>query len=189
MNRLTIAGIILLVSVFTVGCNDPNVPSQINPASTGGGQQALQTGPPSDINISLRLCPASPDLSVGIGSYVSGGLIEDQGNANSLVAVHGPDASTVKLVEGLMVLESEVVDGTITFRFQLQGNGDLEFPVVGAVEGTWAILSGTGVYENLHGQGTARTEVVVDLSNECGVPGGVILTSEFTGKAHFDNQN
>ncbi len=185
MNRLTIPGIILLVSVFTVGCSDPNAPIQINPAFSGRG---LQTRP-TDINISLRLCPSGDRLTL-TGSYISGGLIEDEGNATSQAKLHGPDPFDPNLVAGVLVLESEVVDGTITIRFQLQDSGpDFAFPVLDAVDGTWAILGGAGVYENLHGRGTARTEVVLDLSNECGVPNGVILISEFTGQADFDSRH
>jgi hypothetical protein len=65
-------------------------------------------------------------------------------------------------------------DGTVTIRFQGQTNLIMVEPYpFGTVSGNFVVLSGTGDYEHLHGQGTYD---------------GDFFAVTFTGRFHYDPQ-
>lgn len=170
----------LIASLCFLGCdNTPSSSGLIAPSEIE--KQSLQKKP-EGISITALLC-AGTDPTTTIGTWQSSGLFEDMGDASSQAAVHGSGLPPNQ-VDGRLVLESQI--GTITIRFQephsVPGPG---FPVLDVREGTWVILRGTGGYSNLHGQGTIRIELRVDVEGECGGPPNLKIPAVLTGTAHF----
>jgi hypothetical protein len=102
-----------------------------------------------------------------VGTWSATGVVNDSG---SLVE---PSVRFVGNGEIHVVREMTGSSGTITMRFQSKVTS-----VVGDVvtfEGQWVIVSGTGLYANLHGQGE-RTATLA----------GGVITETLTGQAHFD---
>lgn len=97
-----------------------------------------------------------------------------------MVSPNGPN----RMVDGELVLVNSV--GTITIHFQerilLPAPG---FPVLAEAEGTWVILRGTGGYSNLHGEGTIKIQLRVDVEGDCGGPPNLKIPAVLTGTAHF----
>ncbi len=178
----------LIAGLFFLSCDNTQSSSgPVDPAEIGQRSLAKK---PQEINFNTLLC-AGTDLSTTSGKWFSNGLFEDMGDASSQATGHGPTLPP-NLVEGELVLVSPV--GTITIRFiephELPSPG---FPVIGVREGTWVILSSTGGYSNLHGQGTIRIEVRVDLGPDvvdgvvvdCGGPPNLEIYAELNGSGHF----
>lgn len=168
----------LIVSLCFLSCDNPQSSSE--PVEI---EKQILAKKPQEISITTLLC-AGTDLSTTVGTWEASGLFTDMGDASSQATGHGPTLPP-NLVEGELVLVSQV--GTITIRFvepfELPSPG---FPVIGVREGTWVILNGTGGYSNLHGQGTIRIEVRVDLEGECGGPlTDLKILAELNGTAHF----
>ena len=147
--------VFLISSLCFLGCN--NTQSSSGPIAIE--KQILEKKPVA-ISITALLC-AGNDPTTTDGTWYSAGLFADMGDASSQAAVRGPSLPP-NLLDGELVLESQV--GTITNRFQEPHSfPGAVFPVLDVRDGTWVILRGTDGYRNLHGQGTLRIELRVDI--------------------------
>jgi hypothetical protein len=115
-----------------------------------------------------------------LGTFVATGAIVDAGtyafdlDSHKAFAFAGFGAPTFGIARSLEFFTGQ--NGSFTLqnvvRFSLTDS-----PGVFAVEGTWAVVSGTRAYAALRGQGTITG--VIDASGA-----GELFTFEFTGTAH-----
>ncbi len=181
MKATSIFIMFLIASLYFLSCNDTQPTS--GPLESPEIENQFLAKKPQEISITTLLC-AGTDPSTTAGTWKSSGLFEDMGDASSEATGHGSPDGPNRMVDGELVLVSPV--GTITIRFQERILFPApEFPVLAEAEGTWVILRGTGGYSNLHGQGTIRIELRVDVEGECGGPPNLKIPAELNGSAHF----
>lgn len=116
-----------------------------------------------------------------VGTFVATGAIDDQGtyafreSDPQAFAFAGIGAPTFGIVRSLEFFTggkgSFTLQNTVTLRFT-------DTPGIFAVEGMWAVVSGTEAYAGLRGQGTLTG--VLDTSGR-----GELFLFEFTGTAHY----
>ena len=137
---------------------------------------------PQALNFSFDVTYYNLPTSVGSGSWSSdglfttgGSLVEDSNHAGS-----GPGVC-FRTVHTTDTLQDQ--NGTITLLMQLtqnEGGGC----ATAAMEVNWVILSGTGAYADLHGQGGGTATGYVQF-----VPPGTlnyVLYYDLQGQGHFD---
>jgi len=129
---------------------------------------ALAT-PPEPLEIHADMWMTGPSSAAGI--FWAGGLFADYGYEFG-------DASEVffiaaNTIHGVKTLVGEAGTITLNFQAQLTWTG----PTTGIAEGRFVIVSGTGLYENLHGVGETYAEL--DLST-------YEIVATYTGTGHFD---
>jgi hypothetical protein len=123
--------------------------------------------PPTPVTITINQNLTGPTTATG--TFTASGAISDSGDYAEEFRLANSGA-----IQGIKTLTSE--SGTITLR----AGGKLEFtsPTTAIIiEARWVILSGTGAYSGLHGQGSAT--VSVDFTT-----GTAVAIHE--GVAHFD---
>jgi hypothetical protein len=101
------------------------------------------------------------------GFFWTSGLFEDNGNASEVFRI------AADTIHGTKTLVGEY--GTITLKFQAQLTWTGPTTVV--AEGQFVIVSGTGLYENLHGTGETYAELDLEAYH---------IGACYTGRAHFD---
>lgn len=137
---------------------------------------------PQTLNFNFDVTYYDLPTSVGSGSWSSdglftagGSLVEDSSHAGS-----GPGVC-FRTVHTTDTLEDQ--NGTIILRMQMTQN---EGGGCATAEATlhWAILSGTGAYADLHGQGQGTASGYVEVV----APGTLnyVLHYDLQGQGHFD---
>ena len=111
------------------------------------------------------------DQNLNPSGWSATGVFTDAGpwtsDSGHFSAIPSPKTGRVHL------LTTEIGAHGSTFRMKFEGGFD---PNTGAFAGTWTIVSGTGGYANLHGQGTWERSFASD--------GSVVFTCP--GQVHFD---
>lgn len=125
---------------------------------------ALAT-PPEPLTICAELWLTGENSAEGY--FWTNGLFEDGGYASEVFSI------AADTIHGVKTLVGEY--GTITLNFQAQMTWT--GPTTGVAEGRFVIVSGTGLYENLHGVGVTYAEL--DLA-------AYHIGACYTGHAHFD---
>jgi hypothetical protein len=130
----------------------------------------------------LALAPASPATSgqaVTINSQIQTGPFTGTWTATGAIADSGaliePNVNFVGNGQLHIVRVFTGAQGTITIRIESTLNsvvGD-----TGTFTGHWVVVSGTGAYANLHGQGLRAATIDVNTG---------IVTETLTGEGHFD---
>jgi hypothetical protein len=98
------------------------------------------------------------------GEFSITGLFTDGGSASEVFFIDMEDLT----IHGVKTLEG--AEGTIIIKFQAQLAPDFS-----EATGHFVILSGTGIYQNLHGVGT--TTATIDHG---------VITATYETRAHFD---
>ena len=153
--------------------------------------------PPEDIVINLTSHYSFFDFGNPTGTWDSSGLITSSGELYEELVHEGagwPHGIGFKNARSVQVISDEY--GTITLSMQITGvewtyfdndacidnpswlNSDQKFEGIGS----WVILSGTGAYEDIRGQG-ALTMVDGEVSCENFT---MDVVTDFEGTAHFD---
>lgn len=120
------------------------------------------------------------DMDIGPGNFAEGpftlsydGMVVKSGWATETFFHAGQ--GNMETAHGIKVLQG--ANGEITLRFDVQivpnGPGQL------LATGRWRILSGTGVYTNLHGGGDVHTTIDLTTSPPS-------LHAQYSGQGHFD---
>jgi hypothetical protein len=131
--------------------------------------------PPEPLTIEAQMWMAGENSAAGI--FWTSGLFDDYGydfgDASEVFFIADDTIHGTKTLVG--------ANGTITLKFQAQilWTGEATADVIGR----FAVISGTGAYEKLHGVG--ETYATLDLGcmgPDC--PPNIVAT--YTGKAHFD---
>ncbi len=146
--------------------------------------------PPQDLSFTFDVTYSPIPTSVGLGDWSSGGLLSGDGDIYETYVVGG-FGNCWKTIHTTSVLTGPTPDDTITVRMQvvrIEEGPPLPDPLPPlcstiTAEGDWTILSATGVYAGLRGQGqaTIATEFVPN-------PGGFLelfVHSELQGQGHF----
>lgn len=138
--------------------------------------------PPEALNFNFDVTYYDLPTSVGSGSWSSDGLFAASGSlgedANHAGSGPGVCFRTVHTTDTL-----EDQSGTITLRIQMtqnKGSGCAS----AEMKLNWVILSGTGVYADLHGQGHGTATGHVEFV----APGtfNYVLNYDLQGQGHFD---
>jgi uncharacterized protein YdeI (BOF family) len=130
----------------------------------------------------LALAPASPATSgqaVTINSQIQTGPFTGTWTATGAIADSGTliEPNVIFVGNGQLHIERVFTgaQGTITIRIESTLTGVVGD--TGTFNGHWVVVSGTGAYINLHGQGLRAA--TIDLNTG-------IVTETLTGDAHFD---
>ncbi len=145
---------------------------------------------PQDLSFTFDVTYSPIPTGQGFGSWSSGGLFSGAGDVDETYVVGGFD-NCWKTIHTTSVLTGPTPDDTITVRMQvvrIEEGPPLPAPLPPlcstiTAEGNWTILSATGIYAGLRGQGqaTIATEFVPD-------PGGFLelfVHSELDGRGQF----
>ena len=129
---------------------------------------ALAT-PPESLEIHADMWMTGPNSAAGI--FWTSGLFDeygyDFGDASELFFI------AANTIHGVKTLVGEGGTITLNFQAQLTWTG----PTTGIAEGRFVIVSGTGLYQNLHGVGETYAEL--DLAT-------YHIVATYTGTGHFD---
>jgi hypothetical protein len=120
--------------------------------------------PPESVEISVDMWVNGENSAAG--TFTMNGLVTDMGNVSEIFFIAGNTSHGVKTLES--------AQGSITIDYQVRLTWT-EFR--GIAQGRFVIISGTGAYEKLHGEGETHAEL--DL-----MTGHLVAT--YSGKAHFD---
>ncbi|MFW6070175.1 MAG: hypothetical protein ACOC9X_03930 [bacterium] len=138
--------------------------------------------PPQALNFNFDVTYFDLPTSVGSGSWSSDGLFAANGsiveNASHVGSGPGVCFRTVHTTD---TLEDE--SGTITLQMQMTQNEGGGCATAEA-KLNWVILSGTGAYADLHGQGHGTATGYVEVV----APGTLnyVLNYDLQGQGHFD---
>jgi hypothetical protein len=128
------------------------------------GIPSAQASQPQAVEITFNL-----DLTgayTAAGAFNMSGVIQESGTASQVVRI-----SDDGIIQGKKVLVGQA--GTITLRFNAEPTPD------GEAFGHFVIVSGTGAYKNIHGEGTTYATFVF----EDGVPK---IVGTYSGDVHID---
>jgi hypothetical protein len=141
--------------------------------------QPVSATPPEELNFTVDRAYALPGSQTIFGSWASTGILESAGGLYEQFFFSNWN------VHVLTVLSDP--QGTITIKSQLQNphpgpNGSLVWT------GNWVIVSGSGAYAGLHGQGMLIAEEFYYDScaeNAYGITGPCVMGTEtFIGQGH-----
>ncbi len=155
-----------------------------------GAALPAAASPPQDLSFTFDVTYSPIPTSVGLGAWSSGGLLSGAGDIRETYVVGGFD-NCWKTIHTTSVLTGPTPDDTITVRMQVvrivEGPPlpDPLPPLCSTItaEGNWTILSATGVYAGLRGQGQATISTLF-VPN----PGGFLelfVHSDLDGRGHF----
>lgn len=147
--------------------------------------------PPRDLNFTHDVTYSPIPTDEGFGSWSSDGLLSGAGDVYETYVVGGFD-NCWETIHTTSVLTGPTAEDTITIRTQVVRIEEGEplpppFPPLCetiTAEGNWVIISATGLYAGLHGQGKATLSTLL-MPN----PGGFLelfVHSELQGRGHFD---
>lgn len=156
------------------------------------GSFALPAGaaPPQDLSFTFDVTYSPIPTDVGSGSWSSEGLVTGFGDIHETYVVGGWD-NCWTTIHTTSVLTGPTPEDTITVRMQvtrIEEGPPLPPPLPPlcstiTAEGNWTILSASGIYAGLRGQGKATISTEF-LPN----PGGFLelfVHSELEGSGHF----
>lgn len=145
--------------------------------------------PPQDLSFTFDVTYSPIPTDEGFGNWSSGGLFSGSGDVYETYVVGGFD-NCWKTIHTTSVLTGPTPEDTITVRMQvvrIEEGAPLPDPLPPlcstiTAEGNWAILSATGIYAGLRGQGQATVSGEFQLG-----PGYLELhvNSELQGRGHF----
>lgn len=157
-----------------------------------GAAMPASASPPEDLSFTFDVIYSPIPTGQGFGSWSSGGLFFGAGDVDETYVVGGFD-NCWKTIHTTSVLTGPTPEDTITVRMQvvrIEEGPPLEPspplpPLCSTItaEGNWTILSATGVYAGLRGQGQATISTLF-VPN----PGGFLelfVHSELDGRGHF----
>jgi len=140
--------------------------------------------PPQDLSFTFDVTYYAINVSPtyeGFGAWSSTGQFTDAGDIYETEHSSGWDGCW-RAVHTTSVLTGANPEDTITIRMQLVRVEAEPYCVTFSAEGNWVILSATGAYAGLHGQGKAAVsgglqpgQVGLDL----------VVHSELDGRGHF----
>ncbi len=145
--------------------------------------------PPEDLSLTFDVTYAPIPTGYGFGNWSSGGLLAGAGDIAETYVVGGFD-NCWQTIHTTSVLTGPTPEDTITVRMQvvrIEEGPPLPPPFpplceTMTAEGNWTILSATGVYAGVRGQGQAMISTVF-------LPGPGYLElhvhSELQGNGHF----
>lgn len=125
----------------------------------------VQATTPEPLVITAELWMTGENSATGF--FSTSGLFSDAGPASEVFKIAGTTIHGVKTLNG--------AEGTITLKFQAQMTWTSS--TTGFAEGRFVIISGTGAYEKLHGDGQTYAEIDLSIYQ---------ITATYTGTAHFD---
>lgn len=130
----------------------------------------------------LAFAPASPATTgqaVAINSQIQTGPFTGTWTATGAIADSGtliePNVNFVG--NGQLHIERVLTGAQGTITIHLESTLTSVVGDTGTFNGHWVVISGTGVYSNLHGEGLRAA--TIDLTSG-------IVTERLTGDAHFD---
>ncbi len=140
--------------------------------------------PPQDLSFTFVDVTYAPiPIYEGYGSWSSGGLISGSGDLYETIVVGGFD-DCPKTVHTTTVLTGPTPADTITIRQQVVRRVSCFSPgSPGTAAGNWVIVSATGEYAGLRGQGQLTTTTEVQFIP--GVGPALIVNMELQGRGHF----
>lgn len=153
------------------------------------GALPASASPPEDLSFTFDVIYSPIPTSVGLGVWSSTGLLTGVGDIYEIYVVGGFD-NCWQTIHTTSVLTGPTPADTITIRMQvvrLEAGPPLPPPLpplceTMTAEGNWTILSATGAYAGLRGQGQATISTVF-------LPGPGYLElhvhSELQGGGHF----
>lgn len=124
-------------------------------------------GPPQDLSFTFDVTYSPIPTDEGIGDWSSGGLFSGSGDVYETYVVGGFD-NCWTTIHTTSVLTGPTPEDTITIRMQvvrIDEGPPLPPPLPPlcstiTAEGNWVILSATGIYAGLRGQGQATISTV-----------------------------
>jgi hypothetical protein len=129
----------------------------------------------------LALAPASPATkgqAVAIKSHIQTGPFTGTWKATGAIADAGTlNESNVNFVAPRLSLKRVFTGARGTITIHIQSTLTSVVGHTGTFTGHWVVVSGTGAYANLHGQGLRAATI----NNNTG-----IVTETLTGKVQFD---
>jgi hypothetical protein len=136
----------------------------------------VNAAPPEDISFHLDVIFQIGNLT-GTGSWESDGVVTSSGNIEQSELHAGwTEEGLPRTVHALDTLSD--ASGTITIRAEITQIEHEPFKSFKGA-GRWVIISGTGAYENLRGEGPATIEGTVNF------PIDLTLRADYDGVAHF----
>jgi hypothetical protein len=146
------------------------------------GVSIASASPPQALNFNFDVTYYHLPTSVGSGSWSSDGLFTTGGSfvEDSIHVGTGPGVC-FRTVHTTATLEDQ--NGTINLRMQLTQN-DGGGCMTAEMKVNWVVVSGTGAYAGLHGQGDGIVTGFVQFV----APGTLnyVLAYDLQGQGHFD---
>jgi len=150
----------------------------------------VSASPPQDLSFAFDVIYSPIPTDEGSGSWSSAGLVTGFGEIHETYVVGGWD-NCWTTIHTTSVLTGPTAEDTITIRMQvvrIEEGPSLPPPLPSlcstiTAEGNWTILSATGIYAGLRGQGQAMISTLF-VPN----PGGFLelfVHSELQGSGHF----
>lgn len=143
--------------------------------------------PPETLEITSASNYTFADFYNPTGTWHSEGLIETDGELEAVLSHFGAGWPPGKGFQTAHIVEVYGdAHGSITIQSHTTGvEWTYDGPYLQHFEGSgqWVILSGTGAYEDLHGQGTISIVGDADFG-----AGTMVVEATYSGQAHFDPQ-
>lgn len=128
------------------------------------GVDPAKASMPQAVEITFNLDLTGPYTAAGAFNLT--GFIQDKGTASQVVRITDDG-----MIQGKKILVGQ--NGTITLRFNAEPTPS------GEAFGHFVVVSGTGAYKNIHGNGTTYATVVF----EDGIPK---IVGTYSGDVHVD---
>lgn len=139
---------------------------------------------PQELNFELHITYADVPTLVGAGTWSVTGFLNASGTATETYHNGGWDGC-FRTSHLTTLLTGPTPDDTITIRSQIVRIDAAPGCDPFAAEANWVILSATGIYDGLHGQGNSGT-VSGYLDFNAGGPDLVVDSYLDEGQGHFD---
>lgn len=140
---------------------------------------------PEDLHFDLDVIYHDVPTQYGSGSWSSDGLLAGSGEVAETFHDSGWNPERCwRTVHPTSVLTGPTPQDTITIRMQTIRVHAAPWCATFTAEGNWVVLSATGIYAGLHGQGQATISGHMEPG-----PGGTIdflVHSDLQGQGHFD---
>lgn len=141
----------------------------------------VNASPPQELSFTFDVTYFDVPSDVGLGSWSSAGLFAGAGDILETYHYSGWDGCW-RAVHTTSVLTGATPEDTINIRMQIVRVDAEPGCTTFAAEGNWVILSGTGAYAGLSGQGQAT----ISGGTQPGQIGwDLVVHSELQGSGHF----
>jgi hypothetical protein len=138
--------------------------------------------PPDDLSVIFNVTYYNVPTDEGFGAWSSEGLFPGAGNIYETYHSSGWDGCW-RTVHTTSVLTGPTPADTLTIRMQVVRVDAEDGCETFAAEGNWVILSATGAYAGLHGQGQATVSGGVQPGQ---VGFDLVVHTDLQGLGHFD---
>lgn len=140
--------------------------------------------PPQELNFELHITYADVPTLVGAGTWSATGILNESGTATETYHNSGWDGC-FRTTHTTTLLTGPTPEDTITIRSQIVRVDAAPGCDPFTAEANWVILSATGIYDGLHGQGNGGT-VSGYLDFNAGGPDLVVDSHLDGGRGHFN---